>query len=349
MTAGVDFVPGMDPAAPCKTAGGELHWAELSFRCGLLLGAFLFLAEGQGEPWARSPLVLLGGLLLGGLTTMTMAFHWRVLGDWRRRTQQAMIVGLGLVLACAFAAALDPRLTGSALPGFLQRVVGEAVDRATGSVPFAQFFLGAFRGVVAFLVFAGAMLAMLATGGDTRRGGFAAVATLVLAASLFFYPAWETVLGVAFLAGFLASQWEYPVLAPDAVLARLSPAQWRFLQHLLKAGELSTGETRLYLEDNPRLYAELLDFGLVDYDGIARAVVPGARLVRGGGSETLAGAMQATRRTLLIALALLYVVLPDFIPGPIDDIVILMIAGGASFGWLRDLLLASKMRRPRRF
>ena len=341
--------PGPAPPAPedpIRAPDGELRPPEVLFRAGLLLGAGLFLLEGIGAPWRASPVLAAGALVLSTLAVLTLAVQWRVLGDWRKWTQQSLLAGLALVLALPIAGALSPTVGGSALPEAL-RLPLSGVLSAMERMPGAAAAFSLVKGFAAFLLYVLILLSLAAFSGPALRGGLAVVALLVAGLALFFAPTAETLVGLLLLAFFLRVQWERPLFLPDRLAPLLTHAQREFLRELLTRGALSTGETKLYLDHDPAAFAQLAEFDLVEYDSIAREVVPGRRLVHDPARTALESALGMGRRLLWIAGGVLYLLLPDLVPGPIDDAVIMMLAMGAGFNWF-GALLRGRRRGPAR-
>lgn len=316
---------------------GELPWFEFSFRVGLLLGAGLFLRDALGDPWQKN-LFGVAGFLVSALVVATMVFSWRVMGDWRRRTQQVLYVGMVLALAYPVTAALRPELGLSAIPNELERPLGELMAVARRAVPGAGMLMGFLGGLISFFVLVAILLVLVLGGNHGRRGGITVVAFLIAAICLFFYPTAETVAGFLFLAVFLHNQWEVPVMVPDRLRPHLRPVQMEYLRDLVREGALSTGETKVYLENDPVTFHELVDFGLVEFDSISRAVYPGRRLAHDPAAEYLETAVSIARRGVWFVVGITYVLLPDLIPGPIDDAIVLglcTLSGMNVFGAMR--------------
>lgn len=330
-----------DPRWEIEDERGELRPAEFAYRGGLLLGSALFFFEGLGAPWERN-LFGVAALLLSLLITTTLLIQWRVLGDWRRWTVQVLDAGLAVVLTFPIAAALRPELGASFLPDSIEGAVLGFLAEMRG-IPGATIVLQVLQNLLAFL-FLLLTLVILALGSiGGRRGGIILVGVMMALICLFFYPSAETVAGFLFLGLFLASHWETPLLIPVKVRAMLRPIQREYLRQLLRSGSLSPGETKLYLDQEPQYFAELVDFQLVHYDPIAREILPGPRLLHDPGSAALETFFSGVRRSVWILVGLLYVILPDMIPGPIDDVIILAICTGAGTR-LFDMLRPARKR-----
>ncbi|MCB2155233.1 hypothetical protein KQI84_10120 [bacterium] len=335
--------PSEEEPHPFVGPDGELRGVELAFRIGLLLGAGLFLIEGQGSPFSRAPLVIVGAFAMSALIVLTMAMQWRVLGDWRRATQQIVLAGLILVLAIPLGAILTPKVGGAALPEWLALPLTQVLSTLQ-KIPGLDVALALLKGVLVFMLYVVVMIALVATSSPGRWGGFLVIAGGVAAFSLFFYPTPESAVGLALLAFFLRVQWERPVLVPDRLRGHLSRRQMDFLAELTGAGALSPGETKLYLEHDAQAFAELLDFGLVDYDRVLREVTPGRRLMHDPAKETLEKGLSAVRQGLWFLVGLGYVLMPDIIPGPLDDIVVMLLCSGGGLNLLSSLF-GSRGRR----
>lgn len=315
------------PVAPPRSY--ELETTEFLYRIGLLVGAGVFFHEAMGLPWNRSLFGILG-ILVAILMGLTLVFRWRVMGDWRRTTNRVLYGLLVVVLAFPIAAALDPRLGGSVLPEYVEAAMGQTFA-AIQRIPGATTMLLLAKGAVSFVILLVTLAILVLGSASGRRGGLIVAGGMLTLVCLFFHPVIETMLGFFFLGLFLQAQWEVPVMVPDRVRDQLHPAQFDYLRELLREGALSTGETRLYLENNPRHFAELLDYHLVEYDSVAREVIPGRRLACNSATETVERGFSFFRRGTWLAVGILYFLLPDLIPGPIDDIVIMTLCALSGF------------------
>lgn len=322
----------------------ELETTEYLYRIGLLVGAGVFFHEAMGLPWNRSLFGVLG-ILVAILIGLTLVFRWRVMGDWRRTTNRVLYVMLVLVLAFPIAAALDPRLGGSVLPEYIEIALGQTLT-AIQRIPGAATMLLIAKGAVSFLILLVTLAILVLGSSGGRRGGLIVAGGLLTLVCLFFHPVIETILGFFFLGLFIQAQWEVPVMVPDRVRSQLHPVQFDYLRDLLREGALSTGETRLYLENNPRHFGELLDYQLVEYDPIAREVIPGRRLVSNNATESVERGFSFFRRGTWLVVGILYFLLPDLIPGPIDDIVIMGLCALSGFN-IFSLLRGGPARRLR--
>ncbi len=333
-----DLVPRRQPPPPPTNPideRGELRLFELGWRAGLLAGAGIFFYETLGWPWQRN-LAGLTGMLLSALIILTMTVQWRVLGDWRRRTQQFLIVGVAFVLSFPVAAALNPGLGTSVLPDPVEIAMSELLRHLSG-VPGLSMIADLFRGLLAFTFFAFAML-LLVFGNANRRGGVFFVGFLLTLICMFFYPTMEVVIGFIFLGIFFLSQWESALMVPDRLRPYLRPEQLDYLRELVDQGSLSTGETKIYLDNQPHMFAELMEYRLVEFDDISRLVMPGKRLLHDPAAAALESAFTFVRRSSWLAVGVLYFITPDFIPGPIDDFIVLFLCAASGFGFLGQLI-----------
>lgn len=332
------------PVPPGPAPRLELPLDEVCFRLGLLLGAGVFFHHALGSPWSRN-LPGLAGLLLALLIVLTMMLQWRVLGDWRRRTQHLLYAGLVAVLSFPIAAALAPSLGHSALPDPVELALRAAMDQV-GQLPFGSVVLTFLQGMVAFILMTVVLVVLLLGGQEGRRAGVLVAGALLSAVVFFFYPLPETVAGFAFLALFFYHQWEHPLLVPDRLLPHLHPDQLALLRELSRGGALSTWDVRLLLNHEAGFFVQLQDMKLVEYDPIAREVLPGPRLREDPATGFLNTFLAVLRRSVWVLFGVLYFLMPDLIPGPIDDLLILAICSGSGFS-LFDLLFGSRRGRAR--
>jgi hypothetical protein len=312
---------------------GELQPSELMLRLGLLLGAGLFFNESLGLPWNRN-LFGIAACFVSALIVSTLAFQWRVLGDWRRRTQQVLLAGLFLVLSFPIAAALSPTFGASAIPDFLEGPLSEIIHVAR-KVPGIPVVIGFLKAMISFIFLALVLIILVMTNSAARRGGLIFVALLNASICLFFYPRLETFVGLVFVALFLHRQWEIPLLISDRVRAHLARPQVEFLRELIRQGSLTTGETRVYLANRPEYFAELLDFQLVEYDPTSRDVVAGRKLGHDASTAVAEKAFGYGRRFVWLMIGLVYFIMPDFLPGPIDDAVVIALCVLSGFNFVK--------------
>lgn len=321
------------------------HWLpEFLLRVGLLLGAGLFLYEGVGSPLARN-LFAIAGLLLSLLAVTTMVFQWRVLGDWRLPQSQFLYAGLVIVLTFPITAAIAPGFGASLVPGVVETPLVEMAKRLS-QIPGLGATAAFIRGVITFCFVVVLLLILMMSSGPGRRGGLVFVGVLLTAICLFFHPSAETVAGFLMLGVFIRFQWEVPLILSPRVREFLKPEQLDYLYELLVRGPLTTGETRILLNNNPNLYAELTELKLVDFDATSREVHPGACLMDDPAASAVGSAFEYARRTAWVLVGVIYVLLPDFIPGPIDDIIVLAICIASGFS-LFSLGGARRMGRRR--
>ncbi|CAN5198005.1 hypothetical protein BH09SUM1_BH09SUM1_07590 [soil metagenome] len=324
---------------------GKLPIFEVCFRLGLLLGAALFFQEAFGSPISRG-LSGLAGFFLSALIVSTMALKWRVLGDWRESSQQVLYLALIITLTFPISAALFPTWENSAIPDSLENSLHEMVGFFE-AIPGVRLIMGFFKAFVAF-IFLIVTLGILVMGSAAKqKGGIIFVAVLLIGICLFFYPCAELAAGFALLGFFFYSEWETPILISEKIRRHLAPTQLEFLLYLLKEQTVSTGETKLYLDNNPHYFAELLDFRLVEYDNFTREVLPGRRLLHDPGSAALETAFSVARRSIWIFMGIIYLIMPDFIPGPLDDMLVLILSAGGGFSFFGLFGNAKKDRGER--
>ncbi len=321
---------------PVLRRDGELQPWELAFRLGLLAASAFFLVEGQGSPLNRSPLFLAAAFALSMLSVITMAMQWRLLGDWRRRTQQTVLLSLAIVLVIPVSAALNPQLGQSALPDGLETALREVIA-SINRVPGLNIAWELIHGIVVFLVTLMTLVVLIAHSGPAQRGGIIFIGLLIGGLGLFFHPTAETIVGLLLLAYFLRVQWEVALMVPARLREHLSAVQLDYLRELVREGSLSTGETKLYMEGDAEAFAHLMDYGLVEFDRIARQVVPGKRLLHDPAVSVLETGLGYVRRGLWVIAGLVYFIMPDLIPGPVDDLVVMAICAGAGFNWIGAL------------
>lgn len=323
---------GGEPAG--DVASLELSMSELLFRIGLLLAAGFFLCEGMGWPWQRSAWALVASVPGVILMVMCLLFQLRILGDWRRRSQMPVLVTLGLVLVVPLSGLLSPNLSVSALPEPMRELLTSAA-RTVGSL----WLLGGVAGFLLWGAILSAYLLLLAmlvlTRGAFQRGIAGAMGILALFLGLLLYPVAETAVGFALLAWFFWVQFERPLLVPDRLRPHLSARQIDTLTALDWDGSLSTGETKAYLAHDAAAFGQMLDCGLVEFDPLTRLVLPGPRLRHDATSGALEEFLRTGRRWGWLAVGGLYILLPDFVPGPIDDVLVMFLCAGAGFDWFK--------------
>lgn len=310
-----------------------ITWSEFSYRAGLLLAAGLFLFEAFGSPFAPAAgLFAIASLLLSLLIVSTLAIQWRQLGDWRDPRNKVLLVLLTFVFTMLLTGALNPKLTGSALPAGVQEALTQAWN-AFRMIPGVGMLAGFLRAMLSFLLLTILAIVLLLGTKPGRRAGVYIAAGFLAVLLVLFSPTLETMLALAFLGTFLATQWEFALLLAPRVRDSLSPAQLEYLETLARAGRLSPGETRLYLNDDAQAFAHLAELELVEYDKMFGEVLPGRRLLNDptvAAFETLSGLL---RRFAWVALGIVYFLLPDLLPGPIDDIIVMAICSGAGLGF----------------
>lgn len=301
---------------------GDIGWSELALRAGTLGGAAVFLAEGLGWPWQRGVWALLTGATWGVLLGVLLVFRWRVLGDWRLvRTAvcQALVVAPIIVL---FAGLLAPDFSRSALPGPMVAVIEGTSTTVEWVRPFSPILMVLQPLLFVVIFVAGTLTLALA---DWLGRAPLGLIVLGVAAGVGFFlgPSPETALGLALMATGLWLQWDRPLIVPHVILASLSAVQIEFLRALVRAGRLSTGETRLRLGNDPRLFEPLVECQLVAYDPLAREVIPGPTIDRDETSRMVMAVYDGGVSLFWLLVGVAYLFIPDLIPGPIDDIVIM--------------------------
>ncbi len=323
----------------------ELPVEEFSFRLGLLLGATLFFYEAVGGPWSRG-IIGIGAIFLSALIVITMTFQWKVLGDFRRTTQRWIYLAFLITLSFPIAAVLSPHLGTSFLPVVLERPL-MIITQSLSNVPGIGSAISFLKGVLSFFFLMVILLILLLGESLVKRTGVLMAGSIMLITCLFFYPTPEILIGFLFLAIFLRFQWEIPLLVPDKLKPHLSPVQISFMRELVESESLTTGETKLYLDNDPQAFAELMEYRLIEYDPMIREVFPGPRLTQDPATKTIKSANAALYRVAWIAVGLAYFIAPDPIPGPIDDLIILFLCAGGGTG-LMQLLQTKKKIPPRR-
>jgi hypothetical protein len=326
-----------------SAAPTPLDLPEILFRAGLLLGAGIFFYEAMGTPWNQG-FFGVAAILLAFLIVITLLFQWRVLGDWRSPIRIAFALALIPVVATPIAAVFYPTLGTSILPDSVETAIRDSLGMLARLPGMAA--LGTLvSGLLSFLLLLICILVLALSGKGRSRVGASIIGTAMLLGSLFLYPSAETVAGFLFLGYFLYIHWETPLILPERILQSLTPVQGDYLRMLQQNGGLSTGETRLYLDNSPALFEQLVDLQLVQYDGIAREVVEGPKLAHDPAARIQETILGLARRGGWIMMGLVYFIMPDLIPGPIDDIIILAITSGIGSDLLGTLF---GRRRPGR-
>jgi hypothetical protein len=321
---------------------GRIDQAEALFRAGLLLGAVLFLYEAMGPPWIRG-IFGVAGFLLAAACVITMLFQWRVLGDWRHPLQQSFAAGLVLTLTIPAAAVLSPTLTQSLLPETVEAAFRETMG-TLAKLPGMQALGTLIKALVGFVFLMVALLILAIGSVGRRRAGVNILGISLVVGCIFFYPSAETVAGFFFLFLFVYHHWEVPLILAPKIRAALSSSQREYLRELQQIGSLSTGETRIYLDNRPESFAQLADLQLVRYDNIAREVTPGPRLGHDPASDTLEKAFGAVRRCAWVAVGIVYLLMPN-IPGPIDDLIVMAVTSGVGLNLFGVLFAKRGIRR----
>ncbi|MCC6547855.1 hypothetical protein IT570_11885 [Candidatus Sumerlaeota bacterium] len=302
-------------------SSGELSPPEFVFRAGLLLVAAYFFHQAVGFPWNRN-FFGIAAILLSLLMTTTMVFQWKALGDWRRHSQQVLYVLLVIALTFPIAAALSPSLGRTVLPDFIENPLIQFFA-AMRKIPGVSLIASFTQTLLSFVFFVATLAILITTSRGTRRGGLMFILGIQVFICLFFYPVLEMVAGIAMMLLFFKVQWERPLMISDHVRAHLRPAQLDFLRLLMREGSLSAGETRVLLQNESRYFSELLDFHLVRYDAMEREVTPGKRLQSDEDTAPAEKAFAVARRGLWFIVGVAYFLMPDFLPGPFDDLVVL--------------------------
>lgn len=337
-----DSAPSPSIASP---AWGDIQLDEMALRCGTALGAVLFLGEGLGWPWQRGTMALLVGTTWGALLALLMVFRWRVMGDWRLPRMIVCQALVALPAVVLFAGVLAPDLSRSALPTPLVAVAQGTATTIDWVKPFSPILqvLGPLLFVAVFVV--GTLVLALADWLGKAPLGLL-VLSVAAGAGFFLGPSPETALGLALMAVAYWLQWERPLIVPSVVLASLSAMQVDFLRALVRAGRLSTGETRLRLANDARQFEALVECQLVAYDPVAREVIPGPTIDRDAAARMVNAVYDGGLSLFWMVVGIVYLFLPDLIPGPIDD---LLIMGICSLVGLRGLMNPATARGLRSF
>lgn len=304
-----------------------LPWTDASHRAGLLLGAVLFLAKGAGLPWSHG-LFGVAALPLAALMVATASLSWKQLGDWRDPRRGALILASVLPVWIVVAAAVTPELGATALPDELEKPAAAALGTVM-AMPFAALAVGAARGLISLFHL---LVLMAATYLAWRPGSFmpaTLAAGLSLALLLLYHPAMETWIGAMFLAWFFWVGRERALMLPIHVERVLDPHDTSFLLHLGEAGRVAPGEVALLLPRGGARLAELGFLGLVRESEDGASILPGHAL---GREEPRAASRRGwLGRAAWIAFGALYLLFPDLLPGPVDDLVVMLLCSYAGF------------------
>jgi hypothetical protein len=315
----------------------RLDLPEVAYRTGLLLASGLLLVDALGSPLDRG-IIGVPAVLLSLLAVATLLFQARTLGDWRQWPSQFLALALTAVLWVPLAAALSPRLGESFMPDVLETPT-LLMLQYLGEIPGAAQVGAVISAALSFTFLVLATLALAVAANRPNGKVLPVLATATFLLNLFFHPTAETLAGHLLLAWFFIVHWQPTLIIDPRVHALLSPAQNRFLLELQQHRVLNTGDTRLLLDNDAAAFQQLLDHQLADYDSIAREVLVGKRLLSTSGAGGPLGTFFAVlRRGGWIALGCLYFLLPDLLPGPIDDMIVLMVTTGAGlnlFRWRR--------------
>lgn len=319
-----------------------LPWEDVAQRGGMILGACLFGAEAFGIPAARGEYLAQGlSLLLGALVVAVVAFDWRMLGDWRDARRLSLVAAAALAVSLPLALLMAPSIEGSALPDGMEKRLSGMLD-ALRDLPFVGVLFTIAGGFFTAFLALGMSLFVLASR-ERARGGIIGLVVLGSAGLALLRPSLESVMAATFLAMFFAYQWEAAVVLPPGVRAALTDDQFRFLRILSREGVVSIGEARLHLRDDAAAFHQLSQLNLVAFDGFSREVTPGTRLAATGLARTLAVTLFWLRRLAWVGLGLVYVAMPDFLPGPVDDLMVAAICSSVGLG-VFDLLFAGRRK-----
>ena len=322
----------LPPSLPVSPSTGTLSSSEFFHRFGLLGCALAFLLSEVVIPF-HAPMLLVGLGIAHGLLILMATLGWRTLGDWRLPLNQILLIFLGLVVTGYVSALWIPQARGEEsttlilgafeqLRGFLEAVPGGGLLGASLQIALLLVFLG-----FVFLIITSQSLPF-------QRAATVLLMLVQMGTLILLYQSVELFFGAIFLAYFLVEQWQRALVLPPLLEQSLKPLQKRYLQELLKEGSLSTGQTRVYLEQQAPLFGELLEHQLVEVDSIAREVFPGKRLNNHPAIQVYDSSRNILRRGLWIIAGLLYLVLPDLLPFTfLDDVVVLSILSGIGLDW----------------
>lgn len=317
--ASVSTAPAEVAAAP---PWGDIGWSEFALRAGTMAGAVVFLAEGLGWPWERGIWAMLTGATWGLLLGVLLVFRWRVMGDWRL-VRTAVCQGLAVApIVVLFAGLLAPDLSRSALPAPMVAVIEGTAETVDWVRPFSPILM-VLQPLLFVVIFVAGTLTLALADWLGRAPLGLIVLGVASGVGFFLGPSPETALGLALMATGLWLQWDRPLIVPHVILASLSSLQIEFLRALVRAGRLSTGETRLRLGNDPRLFEPLVECQLVAYDPLAREVIPGPTIDRDETSRMVMAVYDGGVSLFWLLVGVAYLLIPDLIPGPIDDFIIM--------------------------
>jgi len=325
----------------------EFTKPEFYFRLGVLICSMIFFVEACGSPFENGMIIQGASIVLAALFVLTMAFQWRVLGDWRTGGNQLILVLLLATLVIPLCGIMTPSLNELPVSQSTNTIIQKAFSDFY-SIPGVGQVIQFGHGIIVFLLFLISMIVLIINMEGSRRAALSILALLYSTILLFLYPTVETIMGLLFLLFFIKIQWEKPLLIPHKLMPHLKTIQLEYLRELVTEGSLSTGETKVYLNQNPMYFQELLEFQLVEVDSIAREVIPGKRLLTDPSMNMMERFAAYTKRGLWILAGLIYFVMPDMIPFYFDDAIILMIASGAGFNWIKTLFGESRSKRSHR-
>lgn len=311
---------------------GVLTTQEFFYRLGLLICAVVFLLEAVALN-LQAGILLFGLWLCNALVLLMLTLGWKVLGDWRQPLNQALL-GLASLVIPLYSYALfvpSPKKEENLA------VITQAFANARGileAIP-GGMFLGATLQL--FFFFIVLLIILIITTAESEWFQRSSVALLFVVQSLsllLIYQNIELILSLFFLCFFLKTIWHKPLIIPEQLDAHINPLQRNYLRQLLKEGSLSTGQTKVYLQQQATLFAELLDHQLVEVDSFAREIFPGKRMNNHTAVRVYLDARKLLRRAIWIVMGLLYFILPDIIPITfLDDIIVLIITMGIGIDW----------------
>ncbi len=314
-----------------------LPWPDASHRAGLLLGASLFLADGCGLPWSHG-LFGVAALPIAVLLVAMPALSWMRLGDWRDARRGSLLAASTIPVWMVVAAAITPELRSLTPPGTANRA---AATLAGGSplVPFGAMAASLAGAIVAFTHLMALLISLRVAWKPGRP--IASVVALVLpgALAVLYHSGAETLVGLLLLGWFFACSHEIALLLPAHMEAALDDRDRAFLAHLRTRGRMREAEAPLLLPRGLERLAELEALGLVHHDRGTGELTPDAAAPQEVATATRRGSWLA--RGAWIAAGALYLLLPDLLPGPIDDLVVMLLC---SYAGLRPGPAASLSR-----